>query len=129
MGYTHNPSNTFISLRRLPSLEMRGHPLTACRRFTSSDTGKSRIEQITALFREHGVTFVGLYTASYAVCVGAAWGALGVAEVDGVALLRKLGSDRVIDLSEWPPRWVNLGIATVIADLVEPVRLPMVVAA
>ena len=105
------------------------HELGPDRPLSQGASPKGRWEQMVGLFREHGATFVALYTGSYAACVGAAWAALSVAKVDSIALMRRLGSDRVIDLSEWSPGWVNAAVATVIADFAEPVRLPLVVAA
>ena len=77
----------------------------------------------------HRRKFVGSYTVAYTASFGAAWGAIAFANVDGIGLLRRMGFDGVIDTSSWSPRLVNAFIAMTIADLIEPIRLPLVVVA
>uniref|UniRef100_A0A7S0LHJ1 DUF1279 domain-containing protein n=1 Tax=Coccolithus braarudii TaxID=221442 RepID=A0A7S0LHJ1_9EUKA len=88
----------------------------------------SRWQQMFSTFKEHGPFFIVYYSAAYAVSFGGAWGAITFAGVDGIELLRKMGCERVIDTSNWSPKWVNAGIAMVIADFMEPIRLPFVLA-
>uniref|UniRef100_A0A7S0P3L6 DUF1279 domain-containing protein n=1 Tax=Calcidiscus leptoporus TaxID=127549 RepID=A0A7S0P3L6_9EUKA len=88
----------------------------------------SRWDQMVSTFKEHGAVFAGYYVTAYAVCFGGAWGAITFAGVDGVGLLRRMGCERVIDVTAWSPRWVNAGIALIIADFLEPLRLPLVLA-
>ena len=97
-------------------------------RLLSGTPKSSRWDQMVSMFKEHGAVFAGYYVTSYAVCFGGAWGAITFAGVDGVGLLRWMGCERLIDVSAWSPRWVNAGIAMVIADFMEPIRLPLVLA-
>ena len=60
--------------------------------------------------------------------MGAAWGGIELFGFDGVALLRKLGCDQIININGMSPFWVNMFLAMTIADAVEFVRLPLVIA-
>lgn len=73
------------------------------------------------------MVFIGSYSVAYGASFGAAWGAISLAEMDGIGLLRRFGFDGVIDVSKFNPKYVNAFIAMTIADLMEPVRLPLVI--
>ena len=81
------------------------------------------------MWREHGMVFLGSYTVAYAANFGACWGAIVVAKMDGIELLRKCGVDKAVDTSKWSPNLVNAFISMTLADLMEPVRLPLVIMA
>lgn len=51
------------------------------------------------MVREHGPVFVVWYSASYTVCWGSVWGVIEFAKVDGVDLLKRIGVERVFDVS------------------------------
>tara|TARA_B110000046_G_C12644669_1_gene254115 strand:- start:73 stop:363 length:291 start_codon:yes stop_codon:yes gene_type:complete len=80
------------------------------------------------MFKEYGLTFVMLYTTTWAGGFGVCYGAVTVAGVDGVALLQYLGADAVFDTTQFSPRVINALIAAEINDLAEFVRLPAVIA-
>lgn len=81
------------------------------------------------LWRDHGWVFVGSYVVAYAASFAAAWGAIVIARLDGIDVLRRLGFDGIVDTDKLSPKWVNAFIAMTIADAVEPVRLPLVILA
>jgi len=81
-----------------------------------------------SMFKEHGIVFVGYYTAMYAASFGVAYAALTASGVDGVALCKKVGVNAIVDTKNWSSALVNAAIALVIADAVEIIRLPLVLA-
>ena len=58
---------------------------------------ESRWTRIQAPFRQHGLVFVGYYTATWIGGFGVCWGGVSIAGLDGVALLQWLGADAVFD--------------------------------
>ena len=115
---------------------LSGRSDTGARHRTTSSSGgggggkpkPSRWDQLAAMAKEHGPVFVVYYSGMYALNFGAVWSAITYGGLDGLALLNKLGVDRAIDTSGWSPRWVNPLLAMAIADLCEPLRLPLVLA-
>ena len=85
------------------------------------------VETIKQTFREHGKVFVLYYTATWLGGFGVAFGGVTLAGLDGVALLRYLGADSVIDTTQFSTRVVNALIAAEINELFEFVRLPLVI--
>eukprot|EP00965_Chrysotila_dentata_P227176 6195839-Pleurochrysis_carterae.AAC.2 len=57
----------------------------------------SRLQQMLSMFKEHGIVFVGYYTAMYAASFGVAYAALTASGVDGVALCKKVGVNAIVD--------------------------------
>ena len=88
----------------------------------------SRWEKLKATFREHGAVFVCWYTVNWASGFACCWGAVTFFGLDGVALLQQLGADSVIDTTALSPRLINAFIAAEINELIDLVRLPMVIA-
>jgi hypothetical protein len=80
------------------------------------------------MFVEHGPVFAVWYGATYLGTVGTAWAGLELAQVEPHGLLRRVGADKLVDIDRWPREWVNFAIALVVTDLIEPVRLPLVMA-
>jgi NADPH:quinone reductase-like Zn-dependent oxidoreductase len=72
--------------------------------------------------------FVGYYVTTWLGGFGVCWTAVTVAGLDGVALLQQLGADTVIDTSQLSSRVVNALIAAEINELLDWVRLPLVIA-
>ncbi|KAL1504177.1 hypothetical protein AB1Y20_010586 [Prymnesium parvum] len=87
---------------------------------------KTRWQTMKDSWREHGLVFLGTYAAAYCTSFGAAWGAISFFDVDPIALLRYFGADGLVDTSKLSPRVANAFIAMTIADLLEPIRLPLV---
>lgn len=96
----------------------------------------SRWEKIRSLFKEHGVAFAAVYCGAYTVTLVPIMGALTVGGVDGIELVL-WGAEKMqipYDLS-WLSNGVlskdlvNAFIALELNGWVEPVRLPMVIAA
>lgn len=88
----------------------------------------TRWQQLKTTFREHGPVFVGYYATTWLGGFGVCWGAVSVAGLDGVALLKWLGADMVLDTSALSPQLINALIAAEINELFDFVRLPIVIA-
>ena len=74
------------------------------------------------LFREHGLVFVGYYSAAWICGFDVAWGAVTLTGIDGLALLQQLGVDAALDTSVFSTRVINGLIAAEINELAEFVR-------
>ena len=88
----------------------------------------TRWQQLKTTFREHGLVFVGFYTTTWLGGFGVCYGSVTLAGLDGVALLHQVGVDSVIDISAFSTRVVNALIAAEINELLDFVRLPLVIA-
>lgn len=73
------------------------------------------------------MTFVFLYTTSWVGCFGVFYGGITLVGLDGVALLQQLGADSIIDTSQFSKPLVNALIAAECNELLEFVRLPIVI--
>ena len=78
-------------------------------------------------FREHGATFVLAYTTTWLGGFGVFYSGITLAGLDGVALVQQLGADSVIDTSQFSKPLVNALIAAECNELLEFVRLPLVI--
>lgn len=88
----------------------------------------TRWEQLKGTFREHGLVFVGYYATTWTAGFGVCWGGVTIAGLDGVAILQYVGVENFVDLSMFSPRVINALIALELNELLEWVRLPLIIA-
>ena len=86
------------------------------------------------MFREHGPVFVAYYVTTWTAGAAVCYGGITIAGVDGIALLKYLTVDEMllqhtsIDISGWSPALINGLIALELNEMLEYVRLPVVIA-
>lgn len=94
----------------------------------------SRWQRIKSMFREHGPVFVAYYVTTWTAGAAVCYGGITIAGVDGIALLKYLTVDEMllqhtsIDISGWSPALINGLIALELNEMLEYVRLPVVIA-
>ena len=81
---------------------------------------QSRWQQLMSTFREYGLVFVGYYATVWLCGFGVCWGGMTACAIDGIAILKYVGADMIMDTSSLSPRLINALIAAEIND----VRLP-----
>ena len=86
------------------------------------------------MFKEHGPVFVAYYVTTWTAGAAVCYGGITIAGIDGIALLKYLTVDEMllqhtrIDISGWSPALINGLIALELNELLEYVRLPVVIA-
>ena len=101
---------------------------------TEPEKKPSRWQRIKSMFREHGPVFVGFYVTTWTAGAAVCYGGITIAGVDGIALLKYLTVDEMllthtsIDISGWSPALINGLIALELNEMLEYVRLPVVIA-
>ena len=87
-----------------------------------------KIEQLKGYFKEYGWVFVTYWTGVWASNGVLIYVAIEAAGLDGIALLKSLGSDSIYDIGDWDPKFLNALIAIEVNELLELVRFPIIVA-
>lgn len=83
----------------------------------------------------YGWVFIGYWTATWAVTGVGIYSGIMLFDVNGLALLQqgldffgvREEADEVLNVNEWSPGLVNVIIAAEINELIEPLRLPLVI--
>lgn len=87
-----------------------------------------KIEQLKGYFKEYGWVFVTYWTTVWAVNGVACFLIIEATGLDGIALLKSLGSDNIYDIGDWDPSFLNALIAIEVNELLELIRFPIIVA-
>ena len=97
---------------------------------TSNDDKKKpgKIEQLKGYFKEYGWVFVTYWSSVWALNGVACFVIIEATGLDGIALLKSLGSDNIYDIGDWDPSFLNALIAIEVNELLELVRFPIIVA-
>ena len=136
------PLPSLVRLPLQPPLRCQA-PVSAGRFFASTPSDKkptppeekpSRWQRIKSMFKEHGPVFVAYYVTTWTAGAAVCYGGITIAGIDGIALLKYLTVDEMllqhtrIDISGWSPALINGLIALELNELLEYVRLPVVIA-
>ena len=89
---------------------------------------EGKLAQMKRYFKEYKWVFITYWTGTWVAGALACYGVIEILGIDGVALLRSLGSDNIYDISEWDPRILNALIAIEVNELFEIVRFPLIIA-
>ena len=97
---------------------------------SNSDNKKKpgKIEQLKGYFKEYGWVFVTYWSSVWALNGVACFLIIEATGLDGIALLKSLGSDNIYDIGDWDPSFLNALIAIEVNELLELVRFPIIVA-
>jgi hypothetical protein len=87
-----------------------------------------KLQQIKMYIKEYKWVFLAYWTGTWAAGAVVCYGALEVTGVDGIGILRYLGSDNIYDISGWNPKIVNGFLAIEINEFLELVRFPVILA-
>ena len=85
-------------------------------------------QELKGYVKEYGWVFLAYWTGTWVGSGFVCYGAVQATGLDGIALLKRLGSDNIYDLSDWDPRFINALIAIEINELLEFFRFPLIVA-
>jgi hypothetical protein len=85
-------------------------------------------QELKGYVKEYGWVFLAYWTGAWVGSGFICYGAVEATGLDGIALLKRLGSDNIYDLSGWDPRFINALIAIEINELLEFFRFPLIIA-
>jgi len=89
---------------------------------------EGKLAQMKRYFKEYKWVFITYWTGTWVAGALVCYGVIEALGIDGIALLRSLGSDNIYDISEWDPRILNALIAIEVNELFEIVRFPLIIA-
>ena len=87
-----------------------------------------KFQQLKNLFNEYGWVFMTYWTGVWASNGILCYIIIEASGLDGIGLLKSLGSDNVYDIGDWDPRFLNAFIAIEINELLELIRFPIILA-
>jgi hypothetical protein len=84
-------------------------------------------QQLKIAFKEYRYVFLAYYGTTFLVPIPFLWAGLEIGGLDGVGLLQWLGADKLYEgVNEWNNSFINLLVALEMNELLEFVRLPLI---
>ncbi len=84
-------------------------------------------QQLKTAFKEYRYVFLAYYGTTFLVPIPFLWAGLEIGGLDGVGLLQWLGADKIYEgVNEWNNSFINLLVALEMNELLEFVRLPLI---
>lgn len=96
------------------------------------DEGKGKklgkFQKLKKMWKDYGMVFVGYYGTTWVLGYIPCYLALEYGGVNGVEFLEWLGVGEHIDISNWSPQFINMILAYEMNELLDFVRIPVVIA-
>jgi len=85
-------------------------------------------DKLKATVKEHGPVFLVLNGTAWCAITASFYFAIQSYGFDGVELMQRWGAQEYIDISSWDKRYVNALIAINCSEMLDPVRIPIILA-